>query len=292
MDPSPIFVLGHWRSGTTTLQRFLCAHSGTAYLQQAQSFFPLGWTIHGKVTGSLLDGIFKLFQLRHPSHRIPMTSNFPSEDDILFCMSGCTWSPMWAHIHTRHAVHFFKENLVLRYNANAHKNFMQDYIYFVKRLSFLNGNKKLILKSPANTCRIPELISLFPEARFIYVERNPEEVFKSTMKLLQNNSVQWLYTMSYDQKLELYSYGFETLLNEYNTMKMRIPKTQLLELNLMELKHNPEVVQDKIYNFLNWEIVESKKRQYLELLGGEFPELPISSTDQSELSAVKMTEVH
>src|SRR5262249_62268468 len=41
----------------------------------------------------------------------------------------------------------------------------------------------LALKSPTNPCRIPALLELFPDARFVHIVRDPYVVFPSTINL-------------------------------------------------------------------------------------------------------------
>jgi hypothetical protein len=43
--------------------------------------------------------------------------------------------------------------------------------------------RRLVLKSPTHTCRIPALLELFPDARFVHIIRDPFVVFPSTVNL-------------------------------------------------------------------------------------------------------------
>jgi hypothetical protein len=60
----------------------------------------------------------------------------------------------------------------------------QQLLRFVKKVSFRRAGT-LVLKSPPQTGRIPLLLELFPQARFLYIVRNPYEVFASTRHLHQ-----------------------------------------------------------------------------------------------------------
>src|SRR5687768_18104609 len=40
-----------------------------------------------------------------------------------------------------------------------------------------------ILKSPPHTCRVPTLLRLFPDARFVHIVRDPYAVYPSTLHL-------------------------------------------------------------------------------------------------------------
>ncbi len=251
---APIFVLGHWRSGTTTIQRFLCAHKHVEFLDQYLAFLPLGTSIHQYVFKPVLSGIFKIFNIKHPSHHISLTVDFPSEDDIAFCMGGFQETPMWGHIYSKSALSYFKKFLILKSNSIERCQFLRKYDYFIKRLSYLKNGNQLILKSPANTCRIPELLELYPQAKFIYISRKPIEVYFSTMKLLTNNKDQWLQPMCQKGMNDLFKFGYQQTIERYENTKHLIPKNNLLELELEDLKRAPERIQQEIYNHLKWNI--------------------------------------
>jgi len=54
--------------------------------------------------------------------------------------------------------------------------------YFLKLVTVQQG-KAMVLKSPSHGFRLPLLSSLFPESRYVLIERNPYEVFASNLKL-------------------------------------------------------------------------------------------------------------
>jgi hypothetical protein len=59
----------------------------------------------------------------------------------------------------------------------------QALVLFLKKLTWKYG-KPPLLKSPPHTCRIKLLLSLFPEARFVHIHRNPWTVYQSTRHTL------------------------------------------------------------------------------------------------------------
>jgi omega-hydroxy-beta-dihydromenaquinone-9 sulfotransferase len=55
--------------------------------------------------------------------------------------------------------------------------------YYLAKLAALHSGKRLLLKNPANSARIPQLLALFPAAKFIHIHREPAAVFHSMRKL-------------------------------------------------------------------------------------------------------------
>ena len=56
------------------------------------------------------------------------------------------------------------------------------YQRFMQKVT-LGDPRQLVVKSPANTLRIPLLRSMYPDAKFIYIYRNPLDVFHSTVHM-------------------------------------------------------------------------------------------------------------
>ncbi len=54
----------------------------------------------------------------------------------------------------------------------------------LRKLTVRHGSeKRLVIKSPVHTARVALLLKLFPDAQFIYIHRNPYEVFQSCVNM-------------------------------------------------------------------------------------------------------------
>ena len=62
------------------------------------------------------------------------------------------------------------------------KCWKEAFLRFLRQLTFKDP-RRLVLKSPTHTCRIPVLLELFPDARFVHIVRDPYVVFPSTVNL-------------------------------------------------------------------------------------------------------------
>jgi omega-hydroxy-beta-dihydromenaquinone-9 sulfotransferase len=56
------------------------------------------------------------------------------------------------------------------------------FLAFLRAVT-LRDPRRLVLKSPPHTCRIPTLLALFPDARFVHIVRDPYAVYSSTVNL-------------------------------------------------------------------------------------------------------------
>jgi hypothetical protein len=117
----------------------------------------------------------------------------------------------------------------------------------------LKHGKPLVMKSPANAARLKLLTKLFPDARFIYMARNPLDVFPSTVKLWRAlYSTQGLHNPPYlDGWLDDYVLDmFVRLTERYEADRHLIPADRLIELRYEDLVKDPLATMADIYRRL------------------------------------------
>ena len=107
-------------------------------------------------------------------------------------------------------LHLMKK-LTLRHNMRYEK---------MKSSSSLSSSRvrkhRLLIKSPIHTARVPLLRKLFPKAKFIYVHRNPYEVFQSAAHMA--NTAYWfcsLNTPTNEQIIEFILWQFKSMDDKY-----------------------------------------------------------------------------
>ena len=59
------------------------------------------------------------------------------------------------------------------------------YDYILKKVTWIQKGKQLLLKSPENTCRIGMLKHCYPGSKFINIYRNPYKVVMSTINMFK-----------------------------------------------------------------------------------------------------------
>jgi len=128
----------------------------------------------------------------------------------------------------------------------------ETYRYLLQKVALANGGRQLLLKNPAHSGRIPTLLKMFPNAKFIHVYRNPFVVVASTMKLMDR----FLNLFSLQQ--HDWNAVQEDVLQRYQMLMQRlfrdkelIPQNQLLEVSHEEMTKQPLEVLQRIYSHLN-----------------------------------------
>lgn len=90
-------------------------------------------------------------------------------------------------------------------------------MYFLRKLQYTRGaDKRLVLKSPVHTARVKLLLELFPDAQFVYIHRDPYDVFRSAVNMADKTYwYSYLNTPTDDQIMEFILTQYETLFHEY-----------------------------------------------------------------------------
>ena len=246
LDQPPIFVMGHWRTGTTFLHDLLASDPNLAYPTTYECFFPN----HFLLTEGALPKVFKiLLPKKRPQDDVPVGFDRPQEEEFAMIMLG-EGSPYNTMAWPRHGP-AQSEYLDLKGVSEAGKKDWADrFMWFYRRLALKHGGKPLVMKSPANAARLKLLTKLFPDARFIYLARNPLKVFPSTVKLWRAlYSTQGLHNPPYlDSWLDDYVLDiFQRLTEAYEEDRHLIPKDRLVELRYEDLVKDPLATMRDLY---------------------------------------------
>jgi hypothetical protein len=176
---SPLFLVGHWRSGTTLLHELLAPDEHFAAPSTYACFNPDQFLLaHHHAPPSR--------RLARPSGDMTISASSPQEEEFALLCMGAT-SPYEAFVFPSALRQFetlcdpdlFEHAQELRWNDAI--------AWILKATAHVCGaDKRLLIKSPANSFRIARLSRLFPGAMFIRLVREPCAVFASTLKLWQS----------------------------------------------------------------------------------------------------------
>jgi hypothetical protein len=174
----PLFIVGHWRTGTTLLHEMLILDERHNYPNTYQCLEPNHFLLSEKY-------FTRWFAWMLPSRR-PMDNmaagwDRPQEDEFALCMMGQP-SP---YLTIAFPTHPPQDQEALDHDGlspRARRAWKRAFLRFIRQLTFRNP-RRLVLKSPTHSCRIKTLLELFPDARFVHIVRDPYVVFPSTVNL-------------------------------------------------------------------------------------------------------------
>jgi hypothetical protein len=258
----PLFVIGHWRTGTTLLHELLILDERHAYPDTFQCFVPC----HSLISEHFFKRYLSfLMPRKRPMDNMPAGWDRPQEDEFALCLLGQP-SP-YADIAFPNRPTIFPGSLDLsgltpRQLAAWKRTFRR----FVQTLSFRDP-RRLVLKSPPHTARIPVLLELFPDARFVHIVRDPYVLFASTMNLwLSLGRRHGLQTPRGGPALEeKVFHEFRVIHERYEEAKPLIPPGRLVEVRYEELVKDLVGGMRRVYDGLNlggFEAVRPKLQDY------------------------------
>ncbi len=251
LHPEPLFLLGFWRSGTTLLHNLLSMDPRWGFVNTYQAAMP-------DVFLAGQNRVRRMIEKSLPPNRgvdnIPVDFAMPQEEEIaMMCTSGL--SP-YAFLHfPRTAVDaldylFVKQRLDERQQAE----WQRDFIKLLKTASYHMGGKPLLLKSPSNTSRITALLELFPNARFVYLQRDPYDTVRSYEHLIRlMNDWHALQRVDIDELLVKQLEVYRDMAMAYLEQRELIPEGRLVEIRYEELDQDKVAQVKHIYDALDLE---------------------------------------
>lgn len=173
--PAPVFILGHWRSGTTHLYNLMAAGGGFGYVPPIAVGLP--WDMGG-LARILRPVLERALPRTRWIDRMEVTPTSPQEDEIaLASMSDISF--YHALYLPRRFDALLDRGLFLGGVTEAEITRWEDRLRLFHGRLWLRFQKPLLIKNPVYTARIPQMLRLYPEARFIFLHRRPTDVVRS-----------------------------------------------------------------------------------------------------------------
>lgn len=263
-DQPPLFVIGHWRTGTTFMHNLLHLDKRFGYLSNYQAFI---FTV-ALLSPKLMRILSKpLFPEERSQDNIKVGPTYPAEEEQAFSMIS-TRTGMQTFFFPRNRMYFDKYNVFKGISIREKRLWQRDYIYLLRNISLYNNRKPLLLKNPHNTGRVKELLELFPHAKFIFLHRDPYTVYLSTLHMYDKVvRTQFFHDVSDAEIEDLVMYMSRETLQKYLDDRHLIPEGNLIEIPYKDLAEKPFETVQKIYSELSlpeFKQVEPAIKEHLE----------------------------
>ena len=244
----PIFIIGHWRSGTTLLHELISLDENFASPNNFDTFIPH----HFLVTGWFAEPIIDLLMPRtRPMDNMRLKTGLPQEDEFaLLSMGGPTAYKRVAFPNETLKHHRCLDGDSLTADETT---LTRDQLKsFFKAITY-KYKKRLILKSPPHTGRIQQLREWFPGCKFIHLARHPYKVVPSTLRLWQTiDQVQSFQIAKYDtaKLLQYVKTCKDTMYAAYNRHRELLSENEIAHVNFEDLVDDPVREVSRIYRQL------------------------------------------
>jgi hypothetical protein len=263
LSEPPVFIIGHWRSGTTLLHELMVLDDRFTYPTTYQCFAPEHFLLtewfFAKYWGFLLPK-------KRPMDNVKAGWQRPQEDEFALMAMGIR-SPYRRIAFPNRPPPDLEYLNMQGVSADDLATWKAGLNRFVKSLTFKEA-KRVILKSPTHTGRIEVLSQLFPGARFIHIARHPYSLFPSTRRLWHSlDSVQGLQFPRDEHLDELVYDCFERMYRGFESHREALGSDCLYELRYEDLVRDPVGQLEQVYRQLqlgDFEPVRAALEQYVE----------------------------
>jgi hypothetical protein len=262
IDHPPLFILGHWRSGTTYLHELLSLDERFCSPNFYECFAPTHFLL---TEGWVTRWFWWMIPNRRPMDNMEAGWLRPQEDEFALCTLGMP-TPYLRMAFPKEPPPFL-EYLDMEGVADADRERWKDAVRrFAQSITYLRG-KPIVFKSPPHTGRIATLLEIFPEARFVHISRDPYELFASTLRLWKTlDDVQGFQFAGNEGREEYVFACLERTYRGYARQRGLVPPGRLVEVRYEDLVANPVEKMRIIYERLelgDFENIQLRLEEYL-----------------------------
>jgi hypothetical protein len=262
---NPVFIIGNARSGTTLFHRLLCGDEQRfIYFRTWEILFPS--LLQKKILRGLAAGLQRLLprsfdrlvaweerQLTSLKQQHPIGITKAEEDEFLLLMpfASASLTLLFPYLEELEELVTFDWR-----PAPVRKRIMRFYRECVSRqLCFHGGDRALLSKNPSFVMKIRSLLEEFPDAKFVYLIRNPFETIPSLLKLIRtiwqglgidSDHVERTTRELANGCLRDYRYAIETL--------SQLPDDRYAIVAYDDLVADPKATVEKVYDRLDLSI--------------------------------------
>lgn len=243
----PIFIIGHWRTGTTLLHELMVLDQRHTFPTSYQCFAPNHFLVSRHTLGVLVGW---LSPRQRPQDDMPFGLDLPQEDEFALCNMGLP-SPYLTMAFPNHRPQCQEYVDMEGLPAAALRRWKRKLLWFLKCIT-VRTPKRIVLKSPPHLGRVRVLAAMFPGARFVHIYRDPITVFASTVNLWRR-----FYR---DQGLQRPAYAgledhvlatFNRMYRAFERDRAMLAENQLAEVSYEDLVANPVAELRRIYDRLD-----------------------------------------
>ncbi len=247
----PIFLVGHWRSGTTHLHNLMSRDPQFGFMTFADTAMPLD------MLGAKAEMGRRIIDNSLPETRgydnVKLTLQEPQEEEMaLGNLNSIGYYN--AYYFPRLMEEEAKKALTLEGATETEKKkFEATYEFIVRKMSYAKDGKQLLFKNPSSAARIPMLKRLYPNAKFVNIVRNPWPVFSSSVgkfpRLL--NAFAWQDFDGIDYS-DFTIRNYQTLLKKHieDRNALNLADNEFIETSYEKITADPMGEIEKIYDQL------------------------------------------
>lgn len=255
---SPIFIMGHPRSGTTYIHKEFSKRGQLATFKTWHILVPslsLRWLLK-PIIHRVVKNNKSVILPEYTGHKIDL--NEIEEEEMLFLHSGDT---QFAIIGTSVG---FSDELFLKqrmHDEQSYKKRIKSGLFlkrcFQQQIKY-TGKTQIFAQMNFSIHRVKTIIEIFPDAKFIFINRPIEETIPSYFSLLRKTLRRFWGKVFTEEQFEVYFknryQASIDLYNQLNSIISEIDKEKVLCLHYSQLVNNHNEFNNQISKFTGIEI--------------------------------------
>jgi hypothetical protein len=256
----PIFIVGHYRTGSTYLHELLARDlslaAPTTLLCTSPIAFPLSRVV-------LQPFMMIIGRGKRPMDNVLIDPRAPQEDEFaLLRLTGL--SPLIGLAYPRRDGRYFlpsDDTFMLSTDAQTAR-WKSALTSFIRLVEGRRGRRP-VLKNPCHAFRIDVLREMFPNASFIHLRRNPLDVIPSTMRMWSiigpRNVIRGTWrNPSMEEVIDAYNF----LERRAREQLSRVPHHRKIEVSFEELEKDPTAVLQSIYHRFDMNVSPALEKRW------------------------------
>lgn len=245
LEFGPVFIIGHWRSGTTYLHNLMSHDPQFAWMSFSRSAMPLDCLTPVRPGRDLMN---LLLPATRGVDEMSIDGDTPQEEEIALgvlgdiCFYRCLYYPRSIEQEFRRSV------LLQGLRPGELQRFAENYRFLAQKMSYAYGGKPVLFKNPASTARMAFLKGVFPNAKFVHIVRNPYDVYPSMTKLLRRSfdAFAWQRPRGIDLREAVLSF-YERTMRAHIADRAKISREDFHEVRFEDLEQDAAAVVREIY---------------------------------------------
>ena len=264
LQNDPVFILGHWRSGTTFVHNVLSCDKRFGYCTTYQTVFPnlmmFGQPFFKKNMSWLMPD-------HRPTDNMELAVDLPQEEEFAISnMCPYTYYNFW--FFPKYMQEYAEKYMLFKNISDDELDIWEKTFKKMIKISLWNtGGQQFLSKNPPHTGRVKELVKMFPNAKFIYLVRNPYTVFESTRSFFTNTILPLKLQEISEEEIEKNILSiYKQLYDKYEEDKKYVPEGNLIEVKFEDFEADALGMTEKIYKTLGlpgWEEARPAIAQYV-----------------------------
>jgi hypothetical protein len=242
----PLFIVGLPRSGTTLLHILLAADPAHRA--------PLTWEVMSPSPPTSQDRQQRIQQAARnlatlrwlaPTFETVHTTGAELPQECVSLMSPTFMSDQFDTMYKipTYRAWFFNQDLRPAYEF--HRRFLQ-------HLQFRKTGERWILKAPAHMFAAPALLSIYPDAHFVQIHRDPLEAVASVSSLVT------ILRRVFSDSIDPVQVGHDALIYWAQALKTflrardQLPASRVCDLHYADVRRDPIAAARRVYAFFGW----------------------------------------